>query len=399
MSAVLRRTSELARGVAMAASGAYPSGWRGGRGGGASGRTRNRGSGMATTDAAAAHTASHVPHAVFTVDDAAPAERFALWRESISCIFDVEADADLRREDFAATVDAHMFGTVMLAQTSTLRQAWARRATTIARDGMDHYMIQLFLEGGMEAEHRHGTATMKQNGLIVFDLSQEMESRTDSMTNLSLIVSREMLGPLLGAPDEQHMRTLDTREPLVALLAQHMLGLRHMGPRITAAQGVELGPATAALAAACLNGTPRDTPGAQLVLDLAHMTRIKREIERRLDDPELSVETIARLVGASRSKLYAMFEPLGGVGTYVRERRLRRALLALVDERQDHRPIYDIALDCGFTSESAFSRSFRRRFGSAPREVRRERAVSERAPSGVAGLDRRYEHWLSHLAP
>lgn len=339
-----------------------------------------------------------VPHAVFSVDEAAPRERYALWKESISCIFEVEAERELRQERFSASVDAHMFGQVMLAQTTTLRQTWNRSASTMARDGMDHYMIQLFVEGGMEADHRGGVATMKQGGLIVFDLAQEMVSRTDSFTNLSLIVSRDMLGPLLRAPDDQHMRTLSAHEPLTALLREHMLSLKRHGSCLPADQATEIGPAVAALAAACLNGTPQDTPGARQVLEVAHMTRIKRVIEGRLDDPALSVETIVHLVGASRSKLYSLFEPVGGVGTYVRERRLRRALLALMDEGQDHRPIFDVALDCGFTSESGFSRSFRRRYGAAPSEVRRDRVALRSGLPDSSGPDRRYEHWLSHLA-
>src|SRR3546814_4457217 len=46
-----------------------------------------------------------------------------------------------------------------------------------------------------------------------------------------------------------------------------------------------------------------------------------------------------------------MFEPVGGIAQYIRDRRLRRAMLELRDVEFRHHPIYEIALRAGFRSE------------------------------------------------
>lgn len=339
-----------------------------------------------------------IPRTVFSLDHVPSKERFSVWKESISCLFDVECDRETRQEGFFARIDSGLFGEVMLAEASTVTQHCSRSKLGIARDGMDHYMIQLYLAGGMEAGHRGGATSVGKHDLIVFDLAQEFRSLTDGTRNLSLIVSREALGGVLKAPDDQHMRTLSPAEPLAALLGSHLLTLHRLAKEIPAAQAAEVGAATVALVAACLNGTPRNTPGGTEGVTFARLTMIKRMIEQNLSDPGLSAARIARMAGVSRSRLYTMFEPLGGVAGYVRERRLRRAFSALTDPRQYHRPIFEIAMDSGFLSESAFSRAFRRRFDRSPRDLRRHGALSKAEADAEHPLDRRYEHWVQHLS-
>jgi AraC-like DNA-binding protein len=185
---------------------------------------------------------------------------------------------------------------------------------------------------------------------------------------------------------------------MAALLRDHLMSLHRLAGRMTAAQALEVGPLTVALAAACLNGSAAATPGGDGAVSFARLTVVKRAIEHNLDDPGLSVERIARMVGMSRTMLYQAFEPMGGVAAYVRERRLRRAMALLVDPRQRHRTIYGIAMACGFLNESAFGRAFRRRFGMSPRDARHGGVAVTPPPRTGGDLDRRYELWLNQLA-
>lgn len=338
-----------------------------------------------------------VPQAVFSVSGVAEKDRFGLWKESISCIFDVEYDRDFPRDEFHARVEASLFGELMLARTTSTCQLWTRSSSTVARDGMDHYMIQLFVEGGMEAEHRRGSTLVENRSLVVFDLAQEMSSRTSCFSNLSLIVPRDALAGHLRFPDEQHMRTLPASIPVVALLIDHMIGLERMKDQIAVAQARDIAAATVALAAACLNGSEPNAPSRMREASVPRMIAIKRLIQQHLSDPNLSVNRIAQMAGISRTKLYAIFEPIGGVNAYVREKRLRNALGALLDSRKQYRPIYEIAAECGFANESAFSRAFRHRFGCSPREVREDIAIPQDLRAGAMG-GRLYEHWLHRLS-
>ena len=355
-----------------------------------------------TKDSAPSGSDAHkpVPRSLFTVESVPARHRYEVWRESISCIFDVDADRPTRGPDFAASVDAHMFGQLLLGRTRTASQSWTRSAATIARDGMDHYMIQLYESGHMVGEHSRGVTEMPIDGLIVFDLAHGVTTRTDNFSNISLVLPRSMLDGVLRAPDDQHMRALSKHEPMVTLLRQHMLALKRLADRMTASQAVEIAPATAALAAACLNGSMDDITlgaGRPTLRDATIMERCRRFIEANLSRPDLAPGMVATEMGVSRTRLYQLFERHGGIAHYIRDRRLRRALLALADSAARDRPIYDIALASGFTSNAAFSRLFRQRYGMTPSDVRHGgRSAGTSCATGY-DLDRRYEDWLNRL--
>ncbi|SDF89456.1 helix-turn-helix domain-containing protein [Thalassobaculum litoreum] len=340
-----------------------------------------------------------VPNTVFDVDMVARPERYDVWRDSISCIFQADADKEARGQDFHALVDANMFGPLMLARTESHEHVWRRTSAIMARDGMDHYMIQAYERGQLQWGGGLGDQTLPERGLLIVDLAQPLESRSSEFRNLSLIIPREMLDGALQSPNDQHMRVLSGEEPIVTLLRDHMVSLKNLADQMSLQQAVEIAPATVGLAAACLNTVvDEEAPSQAAGVAMAQLTVIRRFIETHLAEPALSADWIAGRVGVSRSKLYRLFDPFGGVVAYIRDRRLRRALLALSDSRERHRPIYDIALDAGYSSDAAFSRAFRSRYGVAPRDIRRTPYVYGDAIGDLDNVDRRYERWLHHLS-
>ncbi|HEY9568748.1 MAG TPA: helix-turn-helix transcriptional regulator, partial [Thalassobaculum sp.] len=127
------------------------------------------------------------------------------------------------------------------------------------------------------------------------------------------------------------------------------------------------------------------------------MVTARRLIDASLSDAGLTPDLLAQQLGVSRAKLYRMFEPVGGIAQYIRDRRLRRAMLELRDVEFRHHPIYEIALRAGFSSETTFGRAFRQRYEITPREARQQ-VTDPRPATADGGPDRRYEDWLHHLA-
>ena len=82
--------------------------------------------------------------------------------------------------------------------------------------------------------------------------------------------------------------------------------------------------ATLELVAACL-APSRDRADAA-ASDIAAMTlrRARAHIEARLAEPGLTPAAIGRALGLSRSALYRLFAPFGGIAAYVQGRRLAR---------------------------------------------------------------------------
>ena len=100
--------------------------------------------------------------------------------------------------------------------------------------------------------------------------------------------------------------------------------------------------------------------------------RIQRHITAHLESSALHTEALCAEFRISRSQLYRLFEPLGGVAHYIQEQRLTRACAELCNPAHDHRRIYEIAFALGFSSEAHFSRAFRRHVGTWPAEFRGE---------------------------
>ncbi len=93
-------------------------------------------------------------------------------------------------------------------------------------------------------------------------------------------------------------------------------------------------------------------------------------IERHLDDA-LSVDVIAEIAGLSSYHFSRLFSARMGRGVmaHVRGRRLVRAAQRLAVDPELR--LIDLAADCGFDSQEAFTRAFSRTFGVAPGRFRR----------------------------
>ena len=98
-------------------------------------------------------------------------------------------------------------------------------------------------------------------------------------------------------------------------------------------------------------------------------------IEQQLDQP-MSLERIARQAGLSPYHFSRLFTARMGrsVMAHVRGRRLVRGARRLSDEPD--LPLVDLAFDCGFESQEAFTRAFRRAFGVSPGRFRSGFAVA-----------------------
>ncbi len=79
---------------------------------------------------------------------------------------------------------------------------------------------------------------------------------------------------------------------------------------------------------------------------------------------------IARRIPAGNAALKLLVIEAASFSEFVLAQRLVRAHQMLTDPRCAGRPISAIAFDAGFTDLSHFNRTFRRRFGSTPSDVR-----------------------------
>ena len=112
------------------------------------------------------------------------------------------------------------------------------------------------------------------------------------------------------------------------------------------------------------------------------MLRVLVHIQQHLDEP-LPLEQLAAVACFSPYHFHRVFKGMVGesVKEYVRRLRLERAASQL---KLGSASVTDIALDAGYDSHEAFTRSFKIAFGTAPLHFRLTRRIGlSTAPSGV----------------
>jgi AraC-like DNA-binding protein len=126
------------------------------------------------------------------------------------------------------------------------------------------------------------------------------------------------------------------------------------------------GERVADLTVACFASAGRPGPRALLLQSAMD------EAERRLRDPELGAESLARHVHVSRRTLEKLFADRGtSVSRWIRERRLERSRSELRAAGSARLSVEEIALRWGFVDRTHFSRVYRERFGVPPGADRR----------------------------
>src|SRR5690606_17113589 len=236
----------------------------------------------------------------------------------------------------------------------------------------------------------------------VLDLAHGLETRASAAECLTLVVPRPVMSALLPGCAGLHGRILDPASS--GLLGDFMASLERRLPHTRASQAAGIAEATGRLLAACLQPAASGEARARAQDDAFLLERAKRHVERQLDATGddavalLQVDAICRSVGASRSRLYALFQPHGGVRQYIQHRRLMRVHRALADPC-GRDPIMRLAERHGFSSHAHLSRLFQKHFGYSPSDVRADPTIAllARAAAGVETQQPGFDDWVRTL--
>lgn len=300
-------------------------------------------------------------------------------------------------DEFHADCEVVRVGATLFILARTTPVAYIRRSIHLARGGDDHYQIQLLLEGALR-----GPVTLGKGDLGVHDTgySSKIELRAAAPGQhahvLVWLVPRILLAPLVSFPEGLRGLRFAASEPYTHLLAAHLKEVWDRAPHCTRAEGEASVASLLALLAAGLRPGREKSASTSVAAHATQRNAIKRYLERSVVSvgaAELDMRQLSRRFGLSRASLYRLFEPDGGLVTYLRSRRLHRAARLLVSPAHRHLRILDIAIDCRFSSETSFIRSFRREYGISPGELRASIGEHGMArPSSLAPLE-----WLRKI--
>ena len=235
--------------------------------------------------------------------------------------------------------------------------------------------------------------------IVFYNHAQEYYSEVSEFRMMALMIARDQVPPLFLSP-AVHGAVL----PAASAGAQLLFGT--LETLFETADGLTLAEADAAVDAAftMAGGALQAVltrAGEQFSYGDPMMDKALAFIDRHITDPNLTPAGFEAHLAVSRSSLYRLFEPHGGVGAVVLRRRLDRSMKAMLTTVNSGLSLRKIAADYGFRGETHFSRAFRARFGITPRAfnelVRRKDYAGLSVQAERAGFTS-LQSWLDFLS-
>ena len=347
-------------------------------------------------DTAVPGAGSPLAPVVFSTDGVDPRHRLELWRSTYESFNRIQLPEQAAWGAFDARNEIWPLGELAVMRNTAPALAFARTARHIRRDGVDHWVIRVARTG--RGRFRFGDRCFDAAPMqpVLFTLGEASDSDRTAADWVSLYIPRDAFPDLSAGLAALGNGPLSG--PGAALLAETLMALDRSLPEMSRGQVPKLAEAMRAMVAACLLADVAPARVSLADAALAQRERIRRVIRDNIASPTLGPAKICRLAGISRSQLYRLFEPHGGVARYVQAQRLRLARAALL-EAGAAVPVAAIAERLGFFDASAFSRAFRRAYGCTPSEARAvpaavqapgEAVLSEQgAPRDFGGVLRR----------
>ncbi|WP_162233701.1 helix-turn-helix domain-containing protein [Sphingomonas sp. Leaf17] len=336
---------------------------------------------------------------VSSADVGGPAA-LASYRQAVDSVFACILPDRTSEADYTCDIMAWHLGTLMFGSFRSSALCFDRSADRVAMSGMDHILVQLYLEGRFTGRADDRPITVGSGDICLFDMCATLDTCASDFHNLSFMVPRAFFDAGVGDAAALHGVVLSADRPQTALLADYITALARRLPMLGARDAEAAASATILLLTTVLGTCDRSQPVDRPRRDPSPFRAIALYIDRHAGDAALEPGRIAAAFNISRATLYRIFEPVGGVSDYIRRRRLTGAAidLAAIDGRR--RKVAEIAYRWGFANEATFGRAFKAHFGITPGMARNQQQRTWLA-KGCGDPDnapeRRFDAWLKTL--
>jgi AraC-like DNA-binding protein len=304
-----------------------------------------------------------------------PRRKLEYWNDAVCATFAHNLSDPLDPRTFCGKLSRTSLGDFRLAEVYSDAQTVRHLRAHVARARTATFFLHMQLEGESLSRQDGREALLSPGDFTLCDTARPYE-----------ILFR---GPnrmfVLGIPDTVLRRHLACPESVVAVpmrgdaglsgLLSHFLRDFWSGYReddFDASVTSRITRAILDLMASAYTVLPQSNSDRSS-LATAHRIRIVNYIEAHLGDPDLTPMRVAEACKMTPRYLHHLFSNESEtVARYILRRRLEECSRALTIPAQRGRTVTSIAFDYGFNSPTHFGRVFRARFGTTPREYRRQ---------------------------
>ena len=300
------------------------------------------------------------------------ADSFAACRELLASMFDLETGSPEQRADYRMEFALYDYGPIKLGKSwaTSAPSIMVRDARLIARSRVDQFHIQYYRGAPFTMVANGIEHQVKPGDVCMLDLARPAMLRAERIDNLSAVVERTLLAPLLADVDDVHGLVLTQDSEAGIAVREHLDDMWRQAPDLTIADGLALSHSTAALLAAVIRANSQNRAASRAALRQSQFRAICRRIDRRIAHPDLGPDLLVRDFNVTRPTLYRMFAPHGGIGRYILSCRLNGVLRDLSDPSLAQEKIDAILRRWGFPNHTAAGRAFRAAYGITPSQCR-----------------------------
>ena len=291
------------------------------------------------------------------------------YGKMLATMFDFEVPEFASAVPFSGDVEVYCLPDVTVSKVRTAASRLTRDVRTIARSASDEIIVIYYPRGHFTCWMGDTERRVESGEIAFFDLSQELIIEAPYVENISFAISRRRLEALIPNLGAAH-GLVTPPSPLTKVLIATAEQVVAAGAATQPAEAAPIAEAIITLVGACLETLIQAQPAASAAASPVSLASLKAAIEQQLTNADFGPQSLLTEFGVTRSTLYRAFEPLGGVATYINERRLRFAFRQLTDPAQKDLRLSQLAFDLGFAHASAFTRSFKAHFGLTPKDVR-----------------------------
>lgn len=299
------------------------------------------------------------------------------------------SDVSRGTSDFYAEVQAWRLDNMLLFDRR-LSGVIHSREERVASDGFDHIVLYAVVAGELIGSAEAGFDVARPGDIVLLDTQRATRTEARNAHFLTVSIARHLIEPLAGEAAALHGRVL--HPPATLVLIDYLLSLSRRAPAVPPASMPVLSQAMIDLLGALLMPSRRRSADTYRQ-DMARRHMVEHFIADHIGDRELSSTTISRETGISRSSLYRLLSPQGGVTRLIQTYRLDALRVALESGSDDS--LSRLAQRFGFSSESHMSRLFAEAFGQPPGAYRNSVKVFNEDDADTG--NRRWRGWMSEL--
>lgn len=328
----------------------------------------------------------------FDTQEVQTTERLDYWVDKIEAFFDIEKPApETIRLGFEGSLSLLQCSDIIFGEVHSQGQLYTRDRKRLILDGLDHFILQIFLEGGGPIDEG---PVIQPGDMLIIDMGRAHARDSWPHRTLSFVIPRDRDPELTALLDRMHEKRLPASHPFVRMIFSQMSQLWELQGDMSLAQmSTAMDSTLEFFKSVVTSDQTLDIEGRSALASPALAHSIRCYIDANLGD-DLGAEALCQRFRISRAQLYRIFADHGGVMRYVQQRRLVRSYRGLSQSGLDQ-SVFGIAAALGFKSESHFTRVFKAEFGQTPSEVKRDGLLRSADQEGSRTL---VDAWLRDLA-